>query len=714
MPNPNAIVDGISKISPSTEDLAARPLKPSLKTITVNFQGGRSAFLDMSIPRSVVWADILDSWRKADRPVYVEINPETNVITQLLLPLVVTVESITPIITGDIEVRLINSHALHYLRRKNPDFQDILNALQIALEEESEVVVTDTLDGYQIIDVKPLPKPRMAAAPQARPTPPPPPTQVTPQKAQQLFDLVKSINCDPNTTPSPCIPFMYPDNGCWARAHEMCRIIIGEGEQPEKIWIYGDLHVQTSNHPNCQIPGWGWHIAPTLLVSTSTGTESYVIDPSLFNGPIRQDQWKRVQGDPNAILEPSNASFYKRGQGESYEEYDDSAYTKTRNDLDFYRGRLKNRSSISGPPPYNSCIPDIYLRDNLQDSGVEPLVGGGISASPDINHYRQEVSDPQGVLGTPAAEVQDTLFEMIESGQENYIYLRLQNRGYAAAQVDVDVYYTLPSTLPTPGNWKLIDSFTTPPIVPGEFKVVGPVVWNQIPKKGHYCFIAVLGNAQDPKPDLGAIHTIDEFYSFVREHNNVTWKNFDTDDVFAGGYKKYDFWIQGWPRIAYISDLEIDLSELPDGCKVQLQLLKRLTEGAVAEGMMKTEEVERYTTFDLQPHGYAALRNIQLKTSDRSQATLVITLPETIPDGAYQISLQQKVGGKEMGRVTKRLIVGDYPYVVNVNSDEVHIANCAWVQKMLPEHRVAYQDLKLALKHGYNGCYYCLPEYNTG
>src|SRR2546425_191015 len=51
---------------------------------------------------------------------------------------------------------------------------------------------------------------------------------VTPQQAQQLFALVASQSY---------IPFKYPDNGCWGRAHEMCRLIIASAVQPRKVWI---------------------------------------------------------------------------------------------------------------------------------------------------------------------------------------------------------------------------------------------------------------------------------------------------------------------------------------------------------------------------------------------------------------------------------------------------------------------------------------------
>lgn len=357
---------------------------------------------------------------------------------------------------------------------------------------------------------------------------------------------------------------------------------------------------------------------------------------------------------------------------------------------------------------------DIYIRDNLQDTGEEPLLGGGLSLSPDINHFRQELVDPQATLGSSIAQDQDNLFENIEYGQPNYIYVRLQNRGYAVSSVNVDVYWMLPSTLPSPQSWNLIGQINVPAIAPGEFKVAGPLMWDKIPAEGHYCFIAVLGNDQDPKPDLSAIHIINDFYALIREKNNVTWKNFDVKDVFAGSIQRFDFQIQGWSRIAYLSDLEIHLSNLPHNIKVELRVLKRLTEGITAESLSIKKETKLYSYYEIISPEQAALRDMPLKTSDNSEATLYITVPKDVPDGAYEFSVLQKIDGLEMGRVTKRLLVGDYPYAANRRSSEVHIANCEWGKKISPINKVAYRELELALKHGYNGCRYCLPEHDTG
>ena len=681
--------------------------------MTVRFASGEAGELDLADARARVWFEMIDLLQRTGRPVYVEIDPETTAIGEVIIPQVSPVFAVTAQPGGDVGVALITSPAIHYLRRSNPDFAATLALLEQAATGGESLLVAATVDDHEIIYAGPPPGPGAGETAHAPPAPAPSPQAETPvasSRAAQLFDAMAADTCDPCTPSGTCIPFKFPDDGCYARAHEMCRRMRTAGEDPQKVWIYGypkgsaTLHVRTANHPNCQVTWW-YHVAPTLLVDTPTGQEHQVIDPSLCYEPVTVERWKAIQGDPNAILEYTTwEQFFPGGTT-------DPNFTLTAQYLAEKRLLLKQRC---GSLPYAQCHADIYVRDNLQDTGAEPLVGGGISASPDINHFRQELAYPQGVLGTLAARDQDALFEPIEIGQPNYIYLRLQNRGWAAAPVDLDLYYSLPSTLPSPSGWQLISSLTTPPIVPGEFRVVGPIVWNQVPKQGHYCFVVVAGTAHDPKPDFSAVDTIDKFYALIREHNNVTWKNFDVFNMFAGSRQKFEFSIQGWPGRAQASDLEVDLSQLPSDCVVKLRLLKRLAQGAVADGLTLAHSTEHYVTFDAPAHECASLRNMPLRSGDRSLATLDITLPETMPDGAYQVSVQQRVQGQEMGRVTKRLLVGDYPYVANPNSGEVHLANCEWVRKMNPRRRSAYSDLELARKHGYNGCRYCLREFDTG
>src|SRR5712664_338514 len=115
-----------------------------------------------------------------------------------------------------------------------------------------------------------------------------------------MFNLVSATTCNPLVVPPPCIPFLYPDDGCWARAHEMCRLMLLAGAWPRKVWIDGNLHTLSKNNPNCYVD-WVWHVAPTLCVRLGFWhAEDMVIDPSLFTTPVSEPTWKGVQGDPNA------------------------------------------------------------------------------------------------------------------------------------------------------------------------------------------------------------------------------------------------------------------------------------------------------------------------------------------------------------------------------------------------------------------------------
>lgn len=359
---------------------------------------------------------------------------------------------------------------------------------------------------------------------------------------------------------------------------------------------------------------------------------------------------------------------------------------------------------------------DLFIRDNLQDFGSEPLIGGGLSCSPDIIVFNEELLDPQATLGSAAAMNQDTLGESVEFDQDNFLYFRVQNRGTQAASGTIKAYYASFSTWPVPSGWKLINTIAIPAVNPGQYKVVGPLKWlkGDLPPVGHYCFIALIGSADEPAPDPSSLHNWDEYYRFIRASNNATWKNFDVTPQLPGSYMTSDFQIQGWPRKKLSSDLLFDITALPGDYGVSLRILRRITEGAVLEHMELSEESELYRRYSLEPGKNSALMNMNLKASDTTIATLEISIPETAGDGHYRISIAQVVDGLEMGRVTRLVAVGQYPFIGNTNTKEVHIPGCDWVGRISPRHKVPYDSMERAIKRGYNGCRFCLPEYNTG
>lgn len=84
------------------------------------------------------------------------------------------------------------------------------------------------------------------------------------------------------------IPFGFPMDGCYARAHKVVRILEDQGIIAGKAFVEGELYVDTKFGE----VGWGYHVAPVIMVKKGSATVPYVIDPSLFTKPVPQSEWK--------------------------------------------------------------------------------------------------------------------------------------------------------------------------------------------------------------------------------------------------------------------------------------------------------------------------------------------------------------------------------------------------------------------------------------
>ncbi len=92
------------------------------------------------------------------------------------------------------------------------------------------------------------------------------------------------------------INFDYAKDGCYARAHEMTRVI--KKWYPHfqykvyKIWAYSSTtSLRTKSSNGCCLT-WRYHVAPVLRCSTDL--KWYVIDPSLSSKPLSVDEWSNM------------------------------------------------------------------------------------------------------------------------------------------------------------------------------------------------------------------------------------------------------------------------------------------------------------------------------------------------------------------------------------------------------------------------------------
>jgi hypothetical protein len=138
----------------------------------------------------------------------------------------------------------------------------------------------------------------------------------------------------------PQIPFDYPRDGCYARAHEMCRIMQERGIDCGKAWIYASpgnsLRVEGTSMGTVE---WRYHVAPVVNVKGADGvTRPMVVDPSMFDKPVTVDEWKGKQHDPGAVVESTDGGPFYRDQGSDPKDaLRDDDHKRTQETLEHFR-----------------------------------------------------------------------------------------------------------------------------------------------------------------------------------------------------------------------------------------------------------------------------------------------------------------------------------------------------------------------------------------
>lgn len=324
-----------------------------------------------------------------------------------------------------------------------------------------------------------------------------------------------------------------------------------------------------------------------------------------------------------------------------------------------------------GPLPTQRPI--LYTRHNLADDGTSHT--GSLSDSPDIILKNNPVVNPQATYSTTTSVSSDTESDPdVVTGQANYVYLRVWNRGANATNVSASVYWSPPATLVSPNLWNLIGSAYYPDVPPGS--VVGVsnpgITWpaDRLPGPGHDCFVAALGNADDPPPNPGSFASFDDFVNYIYANNNITWRNFN---VVAPGphpiqwpfgeYVPLPFLITGaWdkPR-PFVLETQ---AELPEGSRMALQVPQWLGRG-LKPGPTEFEEIEERNTdpregqrlrLSLHPQRTHHLGEIELPAQTAEASHMLVNIPAHRHVRPHKIIIRQLYEEREVGRITWLLL----------------------------------------------------------
>lgn len=315
-----------------------------------------------------------------------------------------------------------------------------------------------------------------------------------------------------------------------------------------------------------------------------------------------------------------------------------------------------------------NAAPDIYIRDFVGDVG-EPHAGA-ISASPDIILRPTPVANPQAAFGAGSGtENNAALGWTAEIGQDNHIYVRVLNQGGSpAVNVEATVYWSPVATLVTPDLWTLVGTTILPNVPIGEqLTVSDAIVWHQadIPAEGHYCFVGLIGNAADPAPGPADFLDWDNFQRFIRENNNVTWRNFNVEDndpdvddpTVPKGFKALEFLAPGAPDKGRRMALEV-VGKLPEGAKAMLEVpmpFFELLHEVHQLGKVTRDRKRPVVHIPINPHGRTRFGEVMFPAKSRTALRLLVHIPEKRRKEAYQVAVRQIWEGREVGRVTWQL-----------------------------------------------------------
>jgi serine protease len=313
--------------------------------------------------------------------------------------------------------------------------------------------------------------------------------------------------------------------------------------------------------------------------------------------------------------------------------------------------------------------PDVYIRDFVGDNG-DPHTGSS-SASPDVIVRAAEVLDAPTAFGEGSGtENSNTLSDPVAGGQDNFIYVRVRNRGgAAAADVTASVFWAPVATLLTPDLWTPVGAVTIPDVPSGDLLTVSePITWEaeDIPAAGDYSFICLIGNAQDPAPEPAEFLNFPDFRRFIRRNNNVTRRSFNVvspvfnvvsepgADGAPADYAALSFLAPGMPNRSLEMQLDVG-ARLPRGSRLLLDAPASLIDLLQAQVPFDRRGDNR-VWLPLNPFGRSSLGRLLFPARSRIDLRLLVHIPKGCRTNPYELFVRQLHEDEEIGRVTWRLV----------------------------------------------------------
>ncbi|MXX86185.1 MAG: tyrosinase family protein [Acidobacteria bacterium] len=352
---------------------------------------------------------------------------------------------------------------------------------------------------------------------------------------------------------------------------------------------------------------------------------------------------------------------------------------------------------------------DLFIRDSKADKGEYP--------SPEVHWTSPDIwvrnTEPNSMESNTDADHDVPIVD-----QSNYMYVRVRNRGTEPAKdVTVKAYNADPGTgLLWPRHFNAIGQLNVlGGVASGASVIVGPFPWTP-KRKDHECLLAIVDSPDDPTTMPMFIGNI-AHWKLVRFDNSVGQRNVFPIRVALKGNAKSNIGMHGGPERS-VNGFRLDASTLPKDTNLRLRVANSVLQQAELRKLTVERTNKRFTTLRARGGEAVAINGFPLHAGERKVVGLDVDFSARAEHGRrYPVIATQTQDGELAGRLTIELVaIKDYDdYMIgNKNTKELHLPNCTYSDWVKPANRVPFATAREARALGYDGCHYCLPEYDAG
>lgn len=340
-------------------------------------------------------------------------------------------------------------------------------------------------------------------------------------------------------------------------------------------------------------------------------------------------------------------------------------------------GRQPNLKDILGLQTLRT-LPDVYVRDNIGDTGTRTS-GDGYS-SPDIIVLKNRVTDGAASFGEGSGVrnsivLCDNVSKRSNPGMTHSIYIRAINKGGSmTGNVTATVYWAkaVSSVIAQPMNWisnkigaAVLRNMPSNSILSVSEEL--PWLDENLPSLESdpmlLSFVCILNDPNDPAPELplDRLSGFADWAQFVNENNNVACRNFNLVSEPSQNrlpYHTFAFLIPGAFDIPRLFSFKT-FSSLPRGSSVIFKLplsLSRVLGIKLRKDDIVVEKDGEFALVPLNPFGEVTIGEGVLDKGLLADCELRVQVPKDVyfAAGIYQVAFVHYWEGREIGRLTFR------------------------------------------------------------